>query len=261
MSSSRLDCFAMDIGGFNIRNTTSAAMTRFLHRCVATKGKVAVGFANHNFITKCQALRCGPVSGQAVVLLNDGVAIELAALLRRGRRFRENMNGTDFVPGFLRSAHKPYTVYLVGGRRDVVEQAAEAIAAIPNCRVVGACDGFSLWDNQARVLGEIGAASPDILLVGLGNPLQERWVMDNWAALDARVIIGVGALFEWMTGYRRRAPSLVRAARLEWAYRLILEPRRLLRRYTLDFFHFMRLVLRADPRPVAVRNDRDLTVA
>lgn len=237
----------ISIGGFSIRNTNAATMTRFLQARIARDQKVAIGFANHHFVTACQSLPCSERDAKSLVLLNDGIGMQMAALLRFGRGFAENMNGTDFVPRFLRAAGRPYTVFLIGSRPTVVGRAAETISNLPNCQVIGFCDGFSLWQHEDSVLAEISRLRPDVLLVGLGNPLQERWIVDHWAALDAKVIIGVGALFDWMTGLRRRAPKAVRAARLEWAYRIVLEPRRLLRRYTVDGVKFFSLVFRADP--------------
>ena len=236
------------VGGFPIRNTTTPAMTRFLQRRIAQRRKIAVGFANHHFVTACQSLDCRDEIGTALMLVNDGIGMQLAAALRFGRSFDENMNGTDFVPHFLAAARQPCSVYLIGCDTQVVRQAARAVARLPRCRVVGFCDGFSLWEHEASVIREIADVHPDVLLVGLGNPLQERWIVENWASLDAKVILGVGALFEWMTGSRRRAPPVFRRARLEWAYRLMIEPRRLLRRYTIDAVMFLSLVLRADGR-------------
>lgn len=237
----------MNIGGFPVRNTTAAVLTRFLQRSIRSGKKVAVGFANHHFVTTCQTLPCDKTGGQPFVLVSDGIGVQLAALLRFGRGFAENMNGTDFVPRFLRTAPEPCSVFLIGGRGDVVARAAETISNLPNCRVVGFCDGFSLWSHEETVIREIEALAPDILLVGLGNPIQERWIGDHWPELNARVIIAVGALFEWMTGAKRRAPSIIRRARLEWAYRLVLEPRRLLGRYTIEGLQFLALVLRGGP--------------
>ena len=241
------------IGGFDVRDTNTAAMTRFLRRRIQHGHKVAVGFVNHHFVTACQSLSCGQHSGRAHILVNDGIGMQLAAMLRFGRGFGENMNGTDFVPHFLGEAHAPYRVFFIGGQSRVVQKAAEAISDMPHCQVVGYCDGFSLWQHEESVLREISGLKPDVLLVGLGNPLQERWIVEHWPRLEAKVIFGVGALFDWMTGLRRRAPRLVRLVRLEWAYRLAIEPRRLLRRYTIDVLTFLSLVLRDDLETAADR--------
>jgi len=77
------------------------------------------------------------------------------------------------------------------------------------------------------------AERPDLLLVAMGNPLQERFIADRLASQHASVAAGVGALFDFLAGEVSRAPKAVRKARLEWAYRLWLEPARLWRRYVV----------------------------
>jgi beta-1,4-glucosyltransferase len=237
---------SFDLGGFTVRNTRGTQLIRFLKSRMRHNRKIAVGFVNHNFVTTCQDLGCAGRDKRAFLLVNDGVGMQIAALLRFGHGFRENLNGTDFVPRFLRAFDRPLTVYLVGGTPDVVATAAAAIACMPSCRVVGYSDGYSVWQREPQVLGAIAAAAPDVLLVGLGNPLQEQWILRHWDRLDAKVIFGVGALFDWMAGRHRRAPVLVRSLRLEWVYRLALEPRRLGRRYTVGIVHFFSLVIGAN---------------
>ncbi len=244
-SSARHTGFAapLRLAGFSVRNTRSDRLARFLHRRLQSGRKIAVGFVNQNFVITCQGLGRGVCTDESLILVNDGIGMQLAALLRFGRGFRENLNGTDFVPRFLSDATRPLTVFLVGSESAVVDRAAAVIDSLPECRVVGQCDGFTLWKRESAVIDEIAAASPDILLVGLGNPVQERWVVANWERLDAGVIFGVGALFEWLSGHRRRAPLAVRRMKLEWLYRLVLEPRRLCRRYNVGILHFFSLVL------------------
>ena len=80
---------------------------------------------------------------------------------------------------------------------------------------------------------QIRAAHADCVLVGMGNPLQELWIDPFGAKTGARLLFGVGALFDFEAGSVRRAPSWVRQLRCEWIYRLLQEPRRLARRYVI----------------------------
>ena len=152
------------------------------------------------------------------------------------------MNGTDFVPRFLSQTKTDLGVYCLGGTPDIVDKAAAVIGAMPRCHVLGHTDGFSFWEDEKALVQTINAAKPDVLLVGFGNPRQERWILQNRRLLDVRLIFAVGALFEWMTGAKRRAPEWVRRYRLEWVYRLAIEPRRLMKRYTIDIVRFFWLV-------------------
>jgi N-acetylglucosaminyldiphosphoundecaprenol N-acetyl-beta-D-mannosaminyltransferase len=94
------------------------------------------------------------------------------------------------------------------------------------------------------VLQAINATSPDILLVGLGMPIQERWLMENWGFVKAKVALPVGALFDYLAGEIPRAPHWMTDHGLEWLGRLIVEPRRLWRRYLLGNPRFLWLVLK-----------------
>jgi beta-1,4-glucosyltransferase len=95
----------------------------------------------------------------------------------------------------------------------------------------------------------INASGADIVLVALGNPRQEEWIRQNMGALNANLLVSVGALLDFLSGGVRRAPMWVQKIRFEWLYRLAQEPQRLLRRYTVDIARFLYLCLRY-PMPV-----------
>ena len=90
---------------------------------------------------------------------------------------------------------------------------------------------FGTEAEQERIRGIICAAKPDILLVGLGAPKQEKWIVANKDRVEVPVSIGVGGSFEMASGFIRRAPVWMQKTGLEWAYRLLQEPRRLWNRY------------------------------
>ena len=85
--------------------------------------------------------------------------------------------------------------------------------------------------EDAEVVERINACRPDIVWVGLSTPKQERWMAEHRAALDAPVLIGVGAAFDFHAGTVRQAPRLLQRSGLEWLFRLVMEPKRLWRRY------------------------------
>ena len=109
-------------------------------------------------------------------------------------------------------------------------------------RDCGAVDGFSDASPEA-VAGYACAARPDIVLVALGNPLQEEWTAAHAASTGAALTIGVGALFGFLAGAVPRAPAPMRRLRLEWLYRWAQEPGRVRRRYTLGMARFLTLVV------------------
>lgn len=234
----------LSIGGFQIRESTTPAVHRLLERVIEQRLQRYVFFANHNFIVQCQTLRATILESERALVFNDGVGMDIAALFLRGSRFGDNLNGTDLIPAFFADSKRPLRIYLLGSSGASVRRAAAKFSRLPNVEIVGWCDGYSIWHGQDFVTNHIQERRPDILLVAMGNPLQERWILEWGPRLKVPLIMGVGALFEWASGEKSRSPMLLRRLRLEWLYRMALEPKRLFRRYTIDFLRFMLVVLR-----------------
>lgn len=227
------------IAGYPIVRHSAITLLRDIERRIDSGMQTLLFFANTNFVVQCRKLR-EPLRSRDVLIVNDGIGMDIAARLTHGERFIENLNGTDFVPLLLRSSTRPLRVFLYGGRPEAVAGAAEAIAATGQT-VAGYLDGYQ--SDQHTVRQAIETANADIVLVAMGNPLQEHWILQNADTLSPQLFIGVGALFDFLSGKAQRAPAWVRQLRLEWFYRLCREPRRLGRRYTLDVLIFFRLCL------------------
>lgn len=225
------------IAGFPVRETTQKDLATLLLTALCERRKVALFFANTNFIVKCRAL-LERMRDRSVVIVNDGVGMDLAAALIHGRRFSENLNGTDFTPFLFQCAAAPLRIYMIGGKPDVLAKASGYAHKNLGQQVVGICDGYDGINNTPDLIAHINQARPDVVLVALGNPVQEKWILNHRQSLDASILIGVGALFDFWAGDKPRAPEIIRKLRLEWLYRLTLEPKRLLRRYTVDIFLF-----------------------
>lgn len=178
-------------------------------------------------------------------VLSDGIGVDLAGRVLHHRPFRANLNGTDFVPALFVAADRPLKVGLFGGRPGVAEAAANAFSARePRHAYTALAHGFIDDTQTAAMLDTLKTWRPDILLVALGVPLQEKWIAANITPAHCTVPIGVGALFDFSSGTVPRAPGWVRAARGEWAYRLVQEPGRLWRRYLIGNPLFLMRVLR-----------------
>lgn len=174
------------------------------------------------------------------LILPDGIGVELAARMT-GHHLTENLNGTDFTPELLRAAAaQGRSVFLFGGTPGTAEAAARHLAfVIPGLQIAGTRDGFAGAADPQEVVADINGSGADIVLVALGVPMQELWI-DRYARdLNASLILGVGAFLDFMAGNVQRAPKIVRAAKMEWVWRLAIEPRRLAKRYLLGNFQFM----------------------
>lgn len=202
----------------------------------------------------------------ADLVLPDGIGVELAARMT-GQGFTANLNGTDLVPALMaEAAQRGLSVFLFGAAPGVAEAAAANLArATPGLRIAGTLDGFAAAEDSAGAIATINASGADILLVAMGVPRQDRWLFDHTAALTPRLTLGVGALFDFLAGRVRRAPALVRRARMEWVWRLGMEPRRLAQRYLIGNAAFLgraaRHALAAHSGLAMQRRLLDLTLA
>jgi exopolysaccharide biosynthesis WecB/TagA/CpsF family protein len=156
-----------------------------------------------------------------------------------GTRVPERVAGADLVPAFVGvAAEVGARVFLLGGEGGVAAEAAARLTArYPALVVAGTYDPprASVEDmNNAEILARIEEARPDVLLVALGHPKQERWIDLNRDHLPVSVAIGVGCVLDLIAGRTQRAPRWMQKVGLEWAYRLVQEPRRLVGRYVTD---------------------------
>jgi beta-1,4-glucosyltransferase len=228
----------ISIAGFPVANMDGLTLARRLFTALDTGNKATLFFANTNFIVQCRS-QLPRMQDESVIIVNDGVGLDIAAFLLRGGSFRQNLNGTDFTPYLFQNATRPLRVFLLGGTQQVLQRAADHARQELGQEVVGVCDGYDGLRGRRGLVAAINRSAPDVVLVALGNPIQEEWILANRQALDAGIVMGVGALFDFWAGAKTRAPALVRLMRLEWLYRLWLEPRRLLRRYTVDIVRFL----------------------
>ena len=199
-----------------------------------------IAIANAHTLNLARALPTYRELLKRFVVLNDGIGVDIASRLRHGQRFPANLNGTDLVPSLLAHATRPLRIYMLGARPEVVAQAyARAQVRYPRHVWLGFSDGYFQQDDETALCDRIRAMQPDVLLVAMGNPLQEVWIERCGAATGAGVSIGVGALFDFWAGSATRAPALLRRLKLEWVYRLLQEPRRLWRRYLVGTTLFL----------------------
>lgn len=223
------------IGPLDVSEETGdAVIETLLARPTAAK-PTCVAFANTHLLYCAIKEQKVEDALHPFLLLNDGVGMTILSRLATGKGFDENLNGTDFVPRLLAAGPAGYRIFLVGSTRAVVDSVARTLSARhPRLVICGAQDGFSGNLNSEAFLETLAVSAPDIVLVALGNPQQEQWIVTSSARLDRGLFIGVGALFDFIAEDKPRAPALVRTVRLEWMFRLLLEPKRLWRRYTIE---------------------------
>ncbi len=160
------------------------------------------------------------------------------------RPLREPMAGVDFTWEMLKAlAESGRSVYLLGGTAEESADGALAIRErLPSLTIVGARDGYFRKPDAEAVVEAINAASPDVLLVAMGVPRQEKWIAANLPRLNVHVAVAEGGSLSFISGKTRRAPRWMRRAGLEWLFRLLRQPSRLRRQTALPVFVW--LVLR-----------------
>ncbi len=179
------------------------------------------------------------------VVLADGVGVDIASRVLYGRPFPANLNGTDFVPAFLAAQARPLRIGLLGTTPAHVERAASHLRGLaPQHAIVFVEDGFFRPEDEPALLGRLEEARPDVLLVGMGVPRQEMWIASRLDQRHCTVALGIGALLDFLSGAVPRAPGWMRSLRLEWLFRLAIEPGRLWRRYVVGNPLFLWRLLR-----------------
>lgn len=171
---------------------------------------------------------------QADQIHADGMPMVIYSRLFSKEPVRERVATTDLVHAVADRAQKAgVSFYFLGGSEDVNAKAVEAMQkAYPDLVFAGRRNGYFRPEEEEGVIEDILNAQPDILWVGLGVPLEQKFVLRNLERLRAvGVVKTCGGLFDFVSGKNRRAPRWMQRAGLEWAFRLWLEPRRLAVRY------------------------------
>jgi exopolysaccharide biosynthesis WecB/TagA/CpsF family protein len=199
-----------------------------------------IGFCNAHTVNLARRDKRLARALAQMVVLNDGIGLDIASKMLYGEKFPANLNGTDLTPAVLDHYPESLKIFLLGSRPEIADRAAEnLIARYPRHRLAGVHHGFFSPADEASIAAKIAASAPDLVLVGMGQPRQEIWAVANAHRLGCTVMC-VGAMIDRFAGVVPRAPLLLRKAGLEWVYRLVLEPRRLFSRYVTGNATFLR---------------------
>jgi len=174
----------------------------------------------------------------------DGQSIVWAAR-SLGHDLPERIATTDLIePLAAAAADQHVKLFFFGAAPGIAQLAADRLAAANAGLEIETHDGFVTPDAMPALVAQINASGAGILLVGLGDPLQQRWVAEHRDELTVPAILTCGGLFDWISGSHRRAPAWMIRAGLEWLWRFMIEPRRLARRYLLGNPAFIARVTR-----------------
>ena len=160
-----------------------------------------------------------------------------------GRPLPERVAGSDMVPLLLeRSAKEGIRVYFLGSDEPTLAETSRiALERYPELQIAGHhAPPFApvhQWDNEA-ILEDINTSKPDLILVAVGSPKQERWISGYLHLTGAKLAVGIGASLDFIAGSQTRAPRWIQIVGFEWLWRMLTDPKRLAKRYGSNFsFH------------------------
>jgi N-acetylglucosaminyldiphosphoundecaprenol N-acetyl-beta-D-mannosaminyltransferase len=213
--------------------TIETAVARCLEFCRAPRASHTVITANASHLCMMRdnpelALACRA----AHLILADGMSV-VWALRASGQPVPERVAGVDLMARLLASAGEhQLRVYFLGAKREVVTALVEkSRAQYPGIEIAGFRDGYFGLDDHPGIVEEIRSSRADVLFVGMPSPFKETWCERHRQRLEVPVIMGVGGSFDVLAGFIRRAPRWVQSLGLEWFWRLLMEPRKLWKRY------------------------------
>ena len=170
----------------------------------------------------------------ANALFADGSGMRLAAK-KAGFLLNGNNNGTDMLPHLCESCvESNQSLYFFGAKPRVAEQAASALCKqYPGLNIAGTKHGYNEDNNAEQIIESINNSGCDILLVAMGSPVQEQWLLEHRDKLQCKTALAVGGLFDFYSGNISRSPMWLREVGMEWVWRLIQEPRNKFNRYVV----------------------------
>ena len=223
------------------RVTMDDAVARCLDWCRGPRRPHTVITANASHL--CM-MRRDPELGRSCLagdlIVADGMSV-VWALRAAGIPVPERVTGVDLMSRLLAAGGTHgLRVYFLGARREVVSSLADRCEReYPGLTVAGWRDGYFSPADHGSIVEEIRASAPHMLFVGMPTPFKETWCELHRDRLDVPVIMGVGGTFDVLAGFIRRAPVRVQSMGLEWAWRLLMEPRKLWKRYLTTNSEFL----------------------
>jgi len=193
---------------------------------------------NPEKIMKCRSdNKLAEVINAAGILIPDGIGVVIAARMLYAKKL-QRVPGSELMPEICALAEKIGSkIFLFGAKPEVNKKAVERLQQrYPKLNIVGSQDGYIEEKQMPLMIKKINQLKVDILFIALGSPAQEVWMSKYLSSLNVKICQGVGGTFDVIAGTVKRAPAIFRAIHLEWFYRLMAQPTRLLRQSALPKF-------------------------
>jgi N-acetylglucosaminyldiphosphoundecaprenol N-acetyl-beta-D-mannosaminyltransferase len=220
--------------GIKISNLTEVELNDEIKKIVELHGKGLVLNVNINCMNI--AVRNDWLSlmlNNAYINFCDGDGVRLGARLQ-GHTIKEKITYNRWIWEFARfSEENGLSWYLIGTRNETIARATDVISTrYPQLRILGSRNGFFRDTADINMtIADINRKRPNILILGLGMPLQEKWLYKHWEGANCNVALTGGAVFDYVAGDARMTPNIFYRLKLEWFFRFLCNPRRLFTRY------------------------------
>ena len=237
--------YSLDLDGIQIRSTNLTELRSYLLNSIVNLGKSQIivtfnlefyrnALINKDFYSVCQ---------NADLVIPDGISI-IHLLKLKYKKKVTRITGNEIFDLILSLGNEiPLKIAFVGSTSQVIENLKSKVSInYPGCKIVAAISPSYFFENKEeennKVLQQLVNSKPDVLFLALGNPRQELWLNKYKEQIGSKLNVGVGAVFDFYTGHKKRSPELFQKLALEWAWRLFQEPRRLFKRYLIEGIPF-----------------------
>ncbi len=200
----------------------------------------------YGVVTYLKNKRYRKIINTSKIIYPDGWGPVLASL-HLPQKLDSRLNVGDFIFDLLKQISKHHLkIYLIGCEQPVIEKTVGAIRKrYPKINISGFHNGFPSKKQNLNLLSDLNRKKPNLVFVGMGVPYQEYWIQKNLKSLPNALYMGVGGVFHYIAGTKRRAPLIIRKMYLEWVFRFFQEPNRLFKRYTLANLIFIKEYFRS----------------
>lgn len=232
--------------GLTFDNISSKELEVYLEDSYKKKRNIIIVTPNVDFIVRAnKESRFKNIVNSSNISLCDSSIVMFSSYLL-GKKLKEKITGFDATVLLLNMANKfKEKIYLLGSIDENLIAASKNIKKnYPKLEITGLRSGYFKPEESISIIENINRSDANILFVGMGSPKQEYWVFEHRNMLKAKIIICVGGLFNVLSGKIKRAPRILQLLGLEWFWRLMMEPKRLWKRYLIDDSVFFWLVLR-----------------
>ena len=240
----------VDLLGVNIHPLSLEELLKYIHNSILDNRKVTILSGNaRSFIFAQKYVWYKEYMNNADIIRIDGNSIRKAIKFLYKTILPDRITWADFGWELAKySRDNKLSLYFLGGREEILKVAKLKLEIkFKDIRILGYQHGYYNKNKDSRenqnVIKNINKLKPDIVIVGFGMPIQEKWLSENRENIMSPVILTGGAVFDYLSGMVKRGPAILIKIKMEWLGRLIIEPRRLFKRYLFENSEFIYRVL------------------